>query len=73
MKIKENTFLTPELHEKLTEQSLSEERSKSSIINEAVKVYYGMTIDERIARVHKRNKELRAELKEMKSKEVKND
>jgi predicted DNA-binding protein len=62
MKIKENTFLAPELHEKLTEQSKSEDRSKSSIINEAVKVYYGMTIDERIARVQNRNSELREEL-----------
>lgn len=62
MKIKENTFLDQENHKKLTEQANETGHSKSSIINEAVKVYYGMSIDERIERVKNRNMELRGEL-----------
>lgn len=62
-KIKENTFLRPELHSKVVEQSQIEDRSKSAIIAEAVKVYYTMSIDERIERVNNRIKELKTELK----------
>lgn len=60
-KIKENTFLHPELHSKVVEQSQIEDRSKSAIIAEAVKVYYQMSIDERIERANNRIKELKSE------------
>lgn len=62
-KIKENTFLQPELHSKVVDQSQIEDRSKSAIIAEAVRVYYTMSIDERIERVNNRIKELKSELK----------
>lgn len=60
-KIKENTFLQPELHSQVVAQSEITGASKSAIIAEAVKVYYSMDIDERIARVNNRIKELKEE------------
>lgn len=62
-KIKENTFLTPELHSQVVDQSETTGASKSAIIAEAVKVYYSMDIDERIARANNRIKELKEEIK----------
>lgn len=58
-KIKENTFLSQELHSQVVYQSEITGASKSAIIAEAVKVYYSMDIDERIARVNNRIKELK--------------
>lgn len=62
-KIKENTFLSPELHSKVVNQHNETGASKSAIIAEAVKVYYSMGIDERIARANNRIKELKEEIK----------
>lgn len=61
-KIKENTFLSQELHSQVVDQSEITGASKSAIIAEAVKVYYSMSIDERIARVNNRIKELKEEI-----------